>query len=83
MLYIFIPIAVVACLLIGAFAENMGEDRGKAKIEGRAMMLLEKLQELLEEEKAKKALKTIRRFTSGEASIEDILADFAYPLEDL
>ena len=82
MLYIFIPMAIVACLLIGVFAENMGEKRGKADIEGRALLLVEKLQELLEEGKEKKALKLIRKFTSREASIEDIIVDFAYPLEE-
>ena len=73
MLQIVVPLAVLACLLVAAFAERMGERRGKAKTEEQTMSLLWTLQGLLEDKKDKKALKFLNRYTSGDDSIQNII----------
>ena len=73
MLGIVISLGVVACLLIGAFAEHMGEQRGKRETESKMQTLLSQLSMLLEERKVKKALNVIDKYVLGEASIHNLI----------
>ena len=67
-----IGLGFVFCLFIGWGIERMGVGRGKREAESRTMLLLYKVEGLLEEGKVKKALGLVRRYTSQEASIYDI-----------
>jgi len=69
---IVITIGVIVCLLIGIWAENIGESRGKRKREEQAMVVLRLLEDLINEKDYTKALLVLRRYTSREASISEI-----------
>lgn len=51
----------------------MGEERGRRETEEKTMSLLYHVEGLLEEGKAKKALRLVSKYTSREASIYDII----------
>lgn len=64
---------ILACAAIGVVAWWHGRDRGKAEVEVRALTLLTKVSELIAEEDTGTARDIIKRYTSGEARIRDIL----------
>ena len=64
---------ILACIIVGAVAWRYGLTKGKNDIETRAISLLSKISELIIEEDPKNAREIIRRYTSGEAKIRDIL----------
>jgi hypothetical protein len=64
---------ILACAIVGAAAWWYGRSRGKTEVEVRALTLLSKISELITEEDPGKARDIIKRYTSGEARIRDIL----------
>jgi hypothetical protein len=67
-----IGLGFVVCLFLGWGIERMGVGRGKRETESQTMLLLVKVEGLLEEGKVKKALRLVKRYTSHETSIYDI-----------
>ena len=64
---------ILACVIIGAIAWRYGLTKGKNDTEVRAVSLLSKISELIREEDPENAQQIIRRYTSVEAKIRDIL----------
>jgi hypothetical protein len=64
---------ILACALVGAAAWWYGQFRAKNDVENRAITLLYRISDLLQEENVEKAQVIIKRFTSGETKIRDIL----------
>jgi hypothetical protein len=64
---------ILACAVVGAAAWWYGLNKGKNDVEVRALTLLTKISELIVEEDPAKARDIIKRYTSGEARIRDIL----------
>jgi hypothetical protein len=63
---------ILACLVVGAGAWWYGNNQGKNNVEVRALSLLTKISELISED-PDNARQIIKRYTSGEAKIRDIL----------
>ena len=57
--HIVIVVLVVVFLILLAIFERMGESKGKRNTEEKAMMLLHKVEGLVEEGKTKKALRLL------------------------
>jgi len=64
---------ILACVIIGAVAWRYGLTKGKNDVEVRALSLLTKISEVINEEDLENARMIIKRYTSGEAKIRDIL----------
>lgn len=64
---------ILACALVGTGAWWYGRTRAIMDIENKAITLLFKISDLVKEENPEKAQEIIKRFTSGEAKIRDIL----------
>jgi len=64
---------ILACALIGAGAWWYGRTRAIIDIENQAITLLYKISDLIKEENPEKAQEIIKRFTSGEMKIRNIL----------
>ena len=64
---------ILACAVVGAAAWWYGQNKGKNEVEVRALTLLTKVSELIVEEDTGTARDIIKRYTSGEARIRDIL----------
>jgi uncharacterized membrane protein YfbV (UPF0208 family) len=64
---------ILACVLIGAGAWWYGRTRAIIDIENQAITLLYKISDLIKEENPEKAQEIIKRFTSGEMKIRNIL----------
>ena len=64
---------ILAVVLVGAGAWWYGRTRAIMDIENRAITLLFKISDLIKEENPEKAQEIIKRYTSGEARIRDIL----------
>ncbi len=71
---------ILACALIGAGAWWYGRTRAIMDIENRALTLLYRISDLIKEENPEKAQEIIKRYTSGEVKIRDILVpgDYEY-----
>jgi len=64
---------ILACALVGAGAWWYGRTRAIMDIENQAITLLYKISDLIKEENPEKAQEIIKRFTSGEMKIRNIL----------
>ena len=64
---------ILACAVVGTTAWWYGRKRSINDVENRAITLLYRISDLIQEENAAKAQSIIKRFTSGEARIRDIL----------
>jgi hypothetical protein len=64
---------ILACVIVGAAAWRYGRIKAINDVENRAMTLLYRISDLIQEENTEKAQSIIKRFTSGEAKIRDIL----------
>ena len=65
--------AILACALVGAAAWWYGQRKAKLYIENQAISLLYKISEVIKEEDPAKAHEIIKKYTSGEKKIRDIL----------
>ena len=64
---------ILACAVVGAAAWWYGRKKAINDVENRAITLLYRISDLIQEENIAKAQGIIKRFTSGEARIRDIL----------
>jgi|GEM_PF-3336380 len=64
---------ILACALIGAGAWWYGRTRAIVDIENQAITLLYRISDLIKEENPEKAQEIIKKFTSGELKIRNIL----------
>ena len=64
---------ILACALVGVGAWWYGRTRAIMDIENQAITLLYKISDLIKEENHDKAQEIIKRFTSGELKIRNIL----------
>ena len=64
--------AIVVCLVVGGAIWWYQSNKGKSHVEVRALSLLTKISELINEN-PENAQQIIKRYTSGEARIRDIL----------
>ena len=64
---------ILACAVVGAAGWWYGRRKATNDVENRAITLLYRISDLIQEENVAKAQGIIKRFTSGEAKIRDIL----------
>ena len=64
---------ILACALVGTAAWWYGRRKATNDVENQAITLLYRISDLIQEENVAKAESIIKRFTSGEAKIRDIL----------
>jgi predicted negative regulator of RcsB-dependent stress response len=64
---------ILVCALVGFIAWRYGQHKAKYDVENQAITLLSKIAELIKEEKPEQARKIIKKFTSGEKKIRDII----------
>ena len=64
---------ILACAVVGTAAWWYGRRKAIDDMENRALTLLQRISDLIQEENTAKAQSIIKRFTSGEARIRDIL----------
>ena len=64
---------LLVCILVGLIAHWYGRRKGKNSMENKALSLLFKLSELINEGEVEKAQSIIIGYTSGEKRIEDII----------
>ena len=64
---------IVACALVGAMVWWYGQYKAKLYIENQAVSLLYKISEVIKEKDPAKAQEIIKKYTSGEKKIRDIL----------
>lgn len=64
---------ILACIVVGAVAWWYGRTRAAANIEDQAITLLHKISDLIKEENPEKAQEILKKFTSGELKIRNII----------
>jgi hypothetical protein len=68
-----IGILIFIFLILAWFFERAAKDRATKDTEEKAMLLLYKVERLIEERKDKKALKLLSKYTSHKVRISDII----------
>ena len=67
-----IGVLIVVFIILAIFFEHLAKDRTTRDTEEKTILLLYKVEGLLEEGKTKKALRLVSRYTSHKAKISDI-----------